>query len=118
MLITKFDRLNIDIRHVIKICYQISTHERSLEYEYKGEALQNQYSNLMTTIEKELPAIWLTTPDQQQQQNVQNMVIKKKIREKFKKDLDLISNQYRVPANLTSKTSQWKLVLFDFDITV
>jgi len=118
LLITKFDRLNIDIRHVIKICYQISTHERSLEYEYKGEALQNQYSNLMTTIEKELPAIWLTTPDQQQQQNVQNMVIKKKIREKFKKDLDLISNQYRVPANLTSKTSQWKLVLFDFDITV
>lgn len=114
LLITKFDQLNSDIRHVTKICYQISTHQNTLEYEQKGEGLQNKYQEMLNSIEKELMQIWLTNPEQQhKQENVQILVINKKIREKFKKDLDLISNQYRVSPSLTSKNSQWKLVLFD-----
>ncbi|CAF3777770.1 unnamed protein product [Rotaria sp. Silwood1] len=121
LLITKFDKLNFDIRHINKICYQISTYQNSLDYEQKGELLQNKYNEYINAIEKQLITIWLTNPDQQQQQqqeNVQVMVINKKIREKFKKDLDLISNQYRVSPILTSKTSQWKFVLFDTDVSV
>ncbi|CAF2980231.1 unnamed protein product, partial [Rotaria sp. Silwood2] len=118
LLITKFDKLNFDIRHMNKICYQISTYQNSLDYEQKGELLQNKYNEYINSIEKQLTTIWLSNLDQQQQQeNVQVMVINKKIREKFKKDLDLISNQYRVSPTLTSKTSQWKLVLFDTDIS-
>ncbi|CAF0966914.1 unnamed protein product [Adineta ricciae] len=116
LLITKFDKLNYDIRHVNKICYQISTHQNSLEFECKGEALQNKYSECMALIEKQLINIWLSGPDQQD--NVQTLVINKKIREKLKKELDLISNQYRVSPVLNSKTSQWKLVLFDSDVSV
>lgn len=117
LLITKFDQLNSDIRHVSKICYQISTHKNTLEYEQKGELLQNKYQETMSIIEKQLVHIWLTNPEQQhQQENVQMLVIQKKIREKFKKDLDLISNQYRVSPSLTSKLSQWKLVLFDSEL--
>ncbi|CAF1231544.1 unnamed protein product [Rotaria sordida] len=122
LLITKFDKLNFDIRHINKICYQISTYKNSLDYEQKGELLQNKYNEYTNSIEKQLTTIWLSNPEQQQQQqqqeNVQTMVINKKIREKFKKDLDLISNQYRISPILTSKTSQWKLVLFDTDISV
>jgi hypothetical protein len=101
---------------VNKICYQISTYQNSLEYEFKGELLQNKYNECMNLIEKQLTIIWLSNPEQQQQENVQILVINKKIREKFKKELDLISNQYRVSPILTSKTSQWKLVLFDSDV--
>ena len=86
-----------------------------MEYEQKGELLQKNYQETISTIEKQLVNIWLTHPEQQQQENVQMLVINKKIREKFKKDLDLISNQYRVSPSLTSKISQWKLVLFDSD---
>jgi elongator complex protein 1 len=119
LLITKFDKLNNDIRHVNKICYQISTYKNSLEYEQKGELLQNKYNEYMNLIEKQLIKIWLSNPEQQQQQeNVQVLVINKKVREKLKKEFDLISNQYRVPPILTSKTSQWKLILFDSDISV
>jgi len=119
LLITKFDKLNFDIRHVNKICYQISTYQNSLEYEQKGELLQNKYNEYINLIEKQLTIIWLSNPEQQQQQeNVQILIINKKIREKFKKELDLISNQYRVSPTLTSKTSQWKLVLFDSDISI
>jgi hypothetical protein len=124
LLITKFDKLNGDIRHVNKICYQISTYQNSLEYESKGEALQNRYNECLTAIEKQLANIWLSAPEQpqqqqqQQQENVQVLVIHKKIREKLKKELDLISNQYRVSPTLSSKTSQWKLVLFDSDVSV
>jgi hypothetical protein len=117
LLITKFDKLNSDIRHVNKICYQISTYKNSLDYEQKGELLQNKYNEYMNSIEKQLTMIWLTNPDQQQE-NVQILIIHKKIREKLKKELDLISNQYRVSPILSSKTSQWKLVLFDSDIIV
>jgi len=117
VLITKFDKLNYDIRHVNKISYQISTYQNSLEYEQKGELLQNKYNEYLNSIEKQLMIIWLNNPEQQQE-NVQVLVINKKIREKFKKELDLISNQYRVSPSLTSKTSQWKLVLFDSDISI
>jgi hypothetical protein len=105
---------------VNKICYQISTYQNSLEYEQKGELLQSKYNESMNSIEKQLTTIWLTNPEQQQQQqeNVQVLIINKKIREKLKKDLDLISNQYRVSPSLVSKTSQWKLVLFDSDVSV
>jgi hypothetical protein len=104
---------------VNKICYQISTYKNSLEYEQKGELLQNKYNEYMNLIEKQLIKIWLSNPEQQQQQeNVQVLVINKKVREKLKKEFDLISNQYRVPPILTSKTSQWKLILFDSDISV
>ena len=116
LLITKFDKLNFDIRHVNKICYQISTYQNSLEYEQKGELLQNKYSEYINSIEKQLPTIWLTNAEQQE--NVQLMIINKKIREKLKKELDLISNQYRVSPVLISKTSQWRLVLFDSEISV
>ena len=116
LLITKFDKLNGDIRHVNKVCYQISSHQNTLDYEQKGECLQNKYSDCMNAIEKQLTTIWLTNPDQQE--NVQILVISKKIREKFKKDLDLLSNQYRVSPVLASKTSQWKLVLFDSELSV
>lgn len=95
-----------------KVCYQISTYQNTLEYEQKGELLQNKYNEYITIIERQLTTIWLTVPDQQHE-NVQVLIINKKIREKFKKELDLISNQYRVSPTLTSKTSQWKLVLFD-----
>ncbi|CAF1949608.1 unnamed protein product [Rotaria magnacalcarata] len=118
LLVTKIDKQNYDVRHVNKICYQISTHQNSLEYEQKGELLQNKYNEYLNAIEKQLTTIWLTNPEQQQQENVQVMVINKKIREKFKKELDLVSNQYRVSPVLVSKTSQWKLVLFDSDISV
>ncbi|CAF1349539.1 unnamed protein product, partial [Adineta steineri] len=122
LLITKFDKLNYDIRHVNKICYQISTYQNSLEYELKGELLQNKYSECMSIIEKQLIIIWLSNPEhqhhQQQQENVQILIINKKIREKLKKELDLISNQYRVSPILNSKTSQWKLVLFDTDVSI
>jgi hypothetical protein len=117
ILITKFDKLNFDIRHVNKICYQISTYKNSLDYEQKGEFLQSKYNEYINSIEKQLPIIWLTNPDQQQE-NVQVLMIHKKIREKLKKELDLVSNQYRVSPVLISKTSQWKLVLFDADISV
>ncbi|CAF3679104.1 unnamed protein product, partial [Adineta steineri] len=122
LLITKFDKLNYDIRHVNKICYQISTYQNSLEYELKGELLQNKYSECMSIIEKQLTIIWLSIPEhqhhQQQQENVQILIINKKVREKLKKELDLISNQYRVSPILNSKTSQWKLVLFDTDVSI
>ncbi|UJR15013.1 hypothetical protein I4U23_001990 [Adineta vaga] len=122
LLITKFDKLNSDIRHVNKICYQISSYQNSLEYEFKGEVLQNKYSDYLNSIEKQLSIIWLSNPEPQQQQqkqeNVQVLIIHKKIREKLKKELDLISNQYRVSPVLNSKTSQWKLVLFDSDVSV
>ena len=116
LLVSKLDKLNGDIRHVNKICYQISSHQNTLDYEQKGELLQNKYSDCMNAVEKQLSAIWLTNPDQQE--NVQILVISKKIREKFKKDLDLLSNQYRVSPVLVSKTSQWKLVLFDSELSV
>jgi hypothetical protein len=117
LLITKFDQLNSDIRHANKISYQISTYQNSLEYEQKGEVLQNKYHECMNSIEKQLTIIWLTNPEKQQE-NVQVLVINKKIREKLKKELDLISNQYRVSPSLISKTSQWKLVLFDSDVAI
>ncbi len=117
LLITKFDKLNYDIRHVNKLCYQISTYQNSLDYELKGESLQNKYNECLNLIEKQLISIWLSNPEQQhQQENVQVLIIHKKIRDKFKKELDLISNQYRVSPILSSKTSQWKLVLFDSDV--
>jgi len=102
---------------VNKLCYQISTYQNSLDYELKGESLQNKYNECLNLIEKQLISIWLSNPEQQQQQeNVQVLIIHKKIRDKFKKELDLISNQYRVSPILNSKTSQWKLVLFDSDV--
>ncbi len=100
-----------------KLCYQISTYQNSLDYELKGESLQNKYNECLNLIEKQLISIWLSNPEQQhQQENVQVLIIHKKIRDKFKKELDLISNQYRVSPILSSKTSQWKLVLFDSDV--
>jgi hypothetical protein len=102
---------------VNKLCYQISTYQNSLDYELKGESLQNKYNECLNLIEKQLISIWLSNPEQQhQQENVQVLIIHKKIRDKFKKELDLISNQYRVSPILSSKTSQWKLVLFDSDV--
>lgn len=116
LIITKFDQLNGDVRHVAKICYQISSHQNSNVYEQKGEQLQNQYANVINQIDKRLTTIWLTQVEQDE--NVQRLVIAKKIREKFKKDLDLISNSYRVSPTLNAKSSQWKFVLFDSDQTV
>jgi hypothetical protein len=103
---------------VNKICYQISTYQNTLDYEQKGELLQNKYNDCMNLIDKQLTTIWLSNPDQQkqQQENVQILIIHKKIREKLKKEFDLLSNQYRVSPTLNSKTSQWKLVLFDSDL--
>jgi hypothetical protein len=116
LLITKFDKLNGDIRHINQICYQISTQQNSLIYEHKGEHLQNQYHESINAMDKQLASIWLNNTEQQD--NVQFMIISKKIREKFRKELDLVSNQYRVPPVLVSKTSQWKLVVFESDATV
>ena len=116
LLVTKFDQLHGDVRHVLKICYQNSTRQHSLSDELKGETLQKQYADVMNQIEKQLPTIWLTQVEQDE--NVQRLVIAKKIREKFKKDLDLISNVYRVPPTLNSKAAQWKFVIFDSDPSV
>ena len=116
LLITKLDKLNEDVRHANKTAFQISTYQNSLAYEQKGDVLQSKYSEYLNAIDKQLASLWLTNNDPQE--NVQTLVISKKIREKFKKDLDLLSNQYRVAPVLGSKTSQWKLVLFDSEISV
>lgn len=116
LLIVKFDKLNGDVRHLCKVFYQISTKLHRTEFEEKGERLQNRYSEYLTKIEKQLTNIWLTNVEQNE--NVQTMIIQKKIRDKFRKDLELISNSYRVAPVLVSKTSQWKLVLFDSEPNV
>ncbi|CAF1168111.1 unnamed protein product, partial [Didymodactylos carnosus] len=121
LLSTRVDQLNKDIKHVCKTLYQITTKKKILDYELKAEHLQINYEKSMNGIEKCLSKIWLneqtntSTLTKVDNMNVQTNLIQKKIKEKLKKDLDLLSNQYRILPTVT-KATVWKLICLEMDV--